>query len=142
MGRIIGIDYGRKRCGIAVTDVSGIIASPLTTVSSAGLMAFLKEYIGVEDVECVVIGEPRQMDYSVSESEQFILPFIKQLRKTFPDIPIERVDERFTSKLASQAILDSGVSKKNRRDKALVDKVSAAIILQTYLEMKPGQGEK
>lgn len=142
MGRIIGIDYGRKRCGIAVTDVSGIIASPLTTVPSAGLMAFLKEYIGVEDVACVVIGEPRQMDYSVSESEQFILPFIKQLRKTFPDIPIERVDERFSSKLASQAILDSGVSKKNRRDKALVDKVSAAIILQTYLEMNPAQGEK
>ena len=136
MGRIIGIDYGRKRSGIAVTDPAGIFASPLTTVPTHELLEFLKKYFAKEDVDCIVIGEPKQMDNTVSEAEQYIKPFIKQLGKTFPDIRIERVDERFTSMLATQAILDSGISKKSRRDKALVDKVSAAIILQTYLEMK------
>ena len=136
MGRIIGIDYGRKRSGIAVTDPQGIFASPLTTVPTHELHEFLQKYFAEEDVDCIVIGEPKQMDNTVSESEQYIKPFIKRLGKTFPDIRIERVDERFTSMLATQAILDSGVSKKSRRDKALVDKVSAAIILQTYLEMK------
>lgn len=137
MGRIIGIDYGRKRCGLAVTDPLGMIASPLTTVPASELLDFLKKYIQEEDVECIVIGEPRQMDYSVSESEKYIKPFIGLLKKTFPDMLLERVDERFTSMMASQAILQSGAKKKDRRDKALVDKVSAAIILQTYLEMKP-----
>lgn len=136
MGRIIGIDYGQKRCGIAVTDPSGIIASPLTTVSTHELMTFLTKYVSEEEVECIVIGEPRQMDYSVSESEKFILPFIKRLKKAFPEILLERVDERFTSMMATKAILDSGINKKGRQDKALVDKVSAAIILQTYLEMR------
>jgi putative Holliday junction resolvase len=135
MGRIIGIDHGRKRTGIAVTDPSRIIASPLTTVPTHELMEFLKKYISEEGVDCIVVGEPKQMDYSASESEQFIKPFLKQLKKTFPEITIERVDERFTSKMAMQAILDSGINKKRRRDKALVDKVSAAIILQTYLDM-------
>jgi putative Holliday junction resolvase len=134
MGRIIGIDYGQKRCGIAVTDPSGIIASPLTTISTHELMTFLIKYISEEEVECIVIGEPRQMDYSVSESEKFILPFIKRFKKAFPEILVERVDERFTSKMATKAILDSGINKKGRQDKALVDKVSAAIILQTYME--------
>jgi putative Holliday junction resolvase len=136
MSRTIGIDYGRKRCGIAVTDPDGIIASPMTTIPSHELLSFLKKYISEEDVDCIVIGEPRQMDNTASEAEQYIAPFIKQLQKTFPEIGIERVDERFTSMMASQAILQSGVSKKTRRDKSLVDKVSAAIILQTYLEMK------
>jgi putative Holliday junction resolvase len=135
MGRIIGIDHGRKRTGIAVTDPSRIIASPLTTVPTHELIEFLKKYISEEDVDGIVVGEPKQMDYSASESEQFIKPFLKQLKKTFPEITIERVDERFTSKMAMQAILDSGINKKRRRDKALVDKVSAAIILQTYLDM-------
>ena len=134
MGRIIGIDYGRKRTGIAVTDPSRIFASPMTTVSTHDLIEFLKKYIAEEDVDCIVVGEPRQMDNTASESEQYIKPFIKQCGKIFPEITIERVDERFTSMLASQAILDSGISKKNRRDKALVDKVSAAIILQSYLD--------
>lgn len=136
MGRIIGIDYGRKRSGIAVTDPDGIIASPMTTVPSHELLEFLKKYIADEHVDCIVIGEPKQMDYSVSESEKYIVPFINQLRKAFPDMKVERVDERFTSIMASEAILQSGISKKNRRDKALVDKVSAAIILQTYLQIK------
>lgn len=137
MGRIIGIDYGRKRCGIAVTDPDGIIASPLTTVPSFELLDFLKKYIEEEDVDCIVIGEPKQMDYSVSEAEKYIAPFIGKLKKAFPDMKLERVDERFTSMMASQAILLSGAKKKDRRDKSLVDKVSAAIILQSYLEMRP-----
>lgn len=136
MARVIGIDYGRKRCGIAVTDPDRIIASPLTTVASHELIEFLKRYMDEEDVDCIVIGEPKQMDYTASESEQYIKPFVKQLGKVFPGITIERVDERFTSMMASQAILDSGAGKKERRDKALVDKVSAAIILQTFLDMK------
>jgi putative Holliday junction resolvase len=136
MSRTIGIDYGRKRCGIAVTDPDGIIASPMTTVPAHELLIFLKKYISEEDVECIVIGEPRQMDNTTSEAEHYIAPFIKQLRKAFPAIGIERIDERFTSMMASQAIMQSGINKKGRRDKSLVDKVSAAIILQTYLEMK------
>jgi len=134
MARIISIDYGRKRSGIAVTDPSRIIASPLTTVSTHELLDFLKKYISEEDVDCIVIGEPKQMDNTASEAEQFIKPFIKQLMKAYPDMKIERVDERFTSMMASQVILDSGINKKGRRDKALVDKVSAAIILQSYLD--------
>ncbi len=138
MGRIVAIDYGRKRSGIAVTDPEGIIASPLTTVPTHELLDFLKKYFAKENVDCLVIGEPKQMDYSVSEAEQYIAPFIKLVKKAFPNLKLERVDERFTSMMASQAILDSGISKKDRRDKGLVDKVSAAIILQTYLEMNTG----
>lgn len=136
MGRIMAIDYGRKRCGIAVTDPLGMIASPLTTVPTHEIHVFLKKYIAEENVDCLVIGEPKQMDYTASEAEKYIAPFIKQVRKVFPDMKIERVDERFTSQLASMAILDSGVNKKSRQDKSLVDKVSAAIILQTYLDMR------
>jgi putative Holliday junction resolvase len=136
MGRILAIDYGRKRCGIAATDPLGMIASPLTTVSTHELLDFLKKYIAEEDVDCLVIGEPKQMDYTASEAEQFIAPFIRQAGKVFPGLKIERIDERFTSALASMAILDSGIGKKARQDKRLVDKVSAAIILQTYLEMQ------
>lgn len=137
MARVLAIDYGRKRCGIAVTDPEGIIASPLTTVPANELLDFLKKYISEEDVDCIVIGEPKQMDYSVSEAEKYIAPFIGQLKKAFPNMQLERVDERFTSLMASQAILDSGAKKKDRRDKSLVDRVSAAIILQSYLEMRP-----
>jgi len=138
MGRIVAIDYGRKRTGIAVTDPLGIIASPLTTVPTHELLEFLKKYFREENVDCMVVGEPKQMDYSASEAEKYISPFIKQLSKAFPGLKVERVDERFTSLMASQAILESGISKKERQDKSLVDKVSAAIILQTYLEMKSG----
>ena len=138
MGRIVAIDYGRKRSGIAVTDPLGMIASPLTTVPTHELLGFLKKYFDEEDVECLVIGEPKQMDYTASEAEKYISPFIKRLKKVFPEIKIERIDERFTSGMAAQAILASGKSKKDRQDKSLVDKVSAAIILQTYLEMGTG----
>jgi len=136
MERILAIDYGRKRCGLAVTDPEQIIGSPLTTVATHELLPFLKKYIEEEDVECIVVGEPKQMDSSVSEAEQFIIPFVKKLRNMFPDLRLERVDERFTSMMATKAILDSGAKKKDRQDKSLVDKVSAAIILQTYLEMR------
>jgi putative Holliday junction resolvase len=137
MGRILAIDYGRKRTGIAVTDPGGMIASPLTTVATHELMDYLKKYIAAEDVECLVVGEPRQMDYSASEAEKFITPFIRHFSKAFPGLAIRRVDERFTSKMASEVIAGSGIGRKARRDKSLVDKVSAAIILQTYLEMNP-----
>jgi len=136
MGRVLAIDFGRKRCGIAVTDPLGMIASPLTTIRTHELIGFLKKYIAEEDVECLVVGEPMQMDATASEAEQFIAPFIKQAGKELPGLRIERIDERFTSVLASRAILDSGLGKKARQDKSLVDKVSAAIILQTYLEMQ------
>ncbi|MBE9484780.1 MAG: Holliday junction resolvase RuvX [Bacteroidetes bacterium] len=138
MGRIIAIDYGRKRTGIAVTDPDRIIASPLSTVPTHELIGFLTKYIEEEGVDCLVIGEPKQMDYTASEAEKYIAPFIKQVSKSFPDLKIERVDERFTSRMALQVILESGISKKGRRDKSLIDKISAAIILQTYLEMNNG----
>ncbi len=138
MGRIIAIDYGRKRTGIAVTDPDRIIASPLSTVPTHELIGFLTKHIEEEGVDCLVIGEPKQMDYTASEAEKYIAPFIKQVSKSFPDLKIERVDERFTSRMALQVILESGISKKGRRDKSLIDKISAAIILQTYLEMNNG----
>jgi len=138
MGRIIAIDYGRKRTGIAVTDPDRIIASPLITVPTHELIEFLTKYIEEEGVDCLVIGEPKQMDYTASEAEKYIAPFIRQVSKSFPDLKIERVDERFTSRMASQVVLESGISKKGRRDKSLIDKISAAIILQTYLEMNNG----
>lgn len=136
MGRIVAIDYGRKRTGIAVTDELQIIATALQTVPSHQAIAFLKEYASKENVSCFVVGEPRQMNNEPSESVIYIDPFIKQLRKQFPDIPVERMDERFTSKMASQAILQAGLKKKDRQNKALVDSVSAVIILQSWLEMK------
>lgn len=136
MGRIIAIDYGQKRVGIAVTDIGQIIAGPLETVHSKDILAWLKEYLSHEDVECIVVGEPRQMNNEPSESALFIDPFVKTLQKTFPTILIDRIDERFTSKMASRAILLSGARKKDRQDKSLVDKVSAAIMLQSYLDMR------
>lgn len=136
MGRALAIDYGRKRCGIAVTDEFQMIASPLCTVTSGDLITFLKDYVINEIVDVFVIGESVQMDGTPSQSAEFIEPFIKLLKKTFPAIPVERIDERFTSKMASQTIRQSGAKKKDRQDKGLIDRVSAAIILQTYLEKK------
>lgn len=133
MGRVIAIDYGRKRVGLAVTDELRIIATALTTVHSKDIFSYLEDYCKAEMVDCFVVGEPRQMNYDVSEASEFIEPFVKKLKKTFPLIPVERHDERFTSKMASQAILDAGLKKKKRRDKALVDKVSAVLILQSWL---------
>ena len=133
MARILAIDYGKKRTGIAVTDQLQIIASGLTTVSTNELYSFLKEYTNNEKVELFLVGEPKQMDNSVSESEALIAPFIDELMKLFPTIPIKRIDERFTSKMAFQTMIDSGLKKKQRQNKALVDEISATIILQSYL---------
>jgi putative Holliday junction resolvase len=136
MARIMAIDYGQKRTGIAVTDELQIIATGLTTVSTASLLDFLHEYLKNNQVECFVIGEPRQMNNMASESAIFIEPFVKRLKKEFPEIPTERVDERFTSLLAARTIREAGLKKKDRQNKALVDTVSAVIILQGYLDKK------
>jgi putative Holliday junction resolvase len=136
MGRILAIDYGVKRTGIAVTDDLQIIASGLTTIATKDLLPFLKTYILKEQVELFVIGEPKQMNNEVSESEVFIKVFIDKLTKAIPNIPIKRVDERFTSKMAFQTMIDSGLKKNQRKNKALVDEISATLILQSYLYYK------
>ncbi|MGQ3678087.1 MULTISPECIES: Holliday junction resolvase RuvX [Tenacibaculum] len=136
MGRILAIDFGKKRTGIAVTDELQIIASGLTTVNTSELITFLKEYTQKENVELFLVGKPKQMDNSDSESEVLITPFLQKLEKAIPSIPIKRVDERFTSKMAFQTMIDSGLKKKQRQNKALVDEISATIILQSYLYNK------
>ncbi|TCK66730.1 putative Holliday junction resolvase [Winogradskyella wandonensis] len=133
MGRLLAIDYGTKRTGIAVTDELQIIASGLTTVDTSSLVAFLKDYISKETVDKIIIGLPKQMDNAASESEVYIQKFLIKLEKEIPEIPVERVDERFTSKMAFQTMIDSGLSKKQRRNKALVDEISATLILQSYM---------
>ncbi|MDG5492359.1 Holliday junction resolvase RuvX [Psychroserpens sp. SPM9] len=133
MARILALDYGTKRTGIAVTDELQIIASGLTTVPTKELLSFLEQYTSEEQVELFVVGEPKQMNYEASESELSITKFLAQLAKRIPHIPIKRVDERFTSKMAFQTMIDSGLKKKQRQDKALVDEISATIILQSYL---------
>ena len=136
MGIIIALDFGKKRTGIAVTDPLQLIASGLTTVETKDLISFLKNYCSKGTVESFVIGLPKQMNNQPSESEQLIQPFLKTLRNTFPEIAIEREDERFTSKMAFQTMLDSGMKKKKRKDKAIVDEISATLILQSYLNRK------
>lgn len=136
MGRILAIDFGEKRTGIAITDELQIIASGLTTVDTKNLLAFLKEYTNKESVELFVLGKPTQMDSTDSESEKHILRFLTSLEKNFKNIPIIRVDERFTSKIAFQTMIDSGLKKKQRRNKGIVDEISATIILQSYLYSK------
>jgi len=133
LGRILALDYGKKRTGIAITDELQLIASGLTTVPTHEIFHFLKEYVSSEKVEKFIVGEPKQMDNTPSESEGSIIFFMAKLKKEFPQIPIERQDERFTSKMAFQTMIDSGLKKKQRRDKALVDEISATIILQAYL---------
>ena len=133
MARILALDFGSKRTGIAVTDELQIIASGLTTVPSAELLDFLKKYFSEENVEMVLLGEPRQMNNTASESEVSIQEFLKKFSEKFPQMKLERVDERFTSKMAFQTMIDSGLKKKQRRNKALVDEISATIILQSYL---------
>ncbi|WP_031429268.1 Holliday junction resolvase RuvX [Flavimarina sp. Hel_I_48] len=132
MARILAIDYGTKRTGIAVTDELQLIASGLTTVKTDDLLSFLKEYCEKEDVERILIGEPKRMNNEASAVEEHILKFCENLEKVIV-IPITRVDERFTSKLAVESMIKSGLKKKKRQDKALVDEISATIILQTYL---------
>lgn len=135
MGRIVAIDYGQKRCGIAVTDEMKIIATGLTTVRTHDLETFLMEYVKMNQVECFVVGEPRQMNNTPSESAKFIEPFVRRLKRLFPEIPVARHDERFTSLMASRTIREAGLKKRDRQDKALVDTVSATILLQSYMEL-------
>jgi putative holliday junction resolvase len=134
MGRIIAIDYGNKRTGLAVTDENRIIATGLDTVSTKDVIAYLKNYASKEKVDCFVVGKPMRMNFVEPEIVRNIDTFIKHLGKEIPGIAIERYDERFTSKMAFQTMIDAGLKKKDRRDKALVDKISATIILQSYLE--------
>jgi putative Holliday junction resolvase len=136
MARILAIDFGQKRVGLAITDELQIIATALTTVPATEVLPFLKEYTSGNPVECFVVGEPKQMNNTASESSKYIEPFILRLKKEFPTIPVERMDERFTSVIATQAIRDSGAKKKVRMDKSLVDTVSAVIILQSFLEKR------
>ena len=136
MSRILAIDYGQKRTGIAVTDSLQMIATGLTTVATHELMDFLVQYMQREKVERIVVGHPKQMNNEDSENMKNIVPFIKRLRAKMPDTPVELVDERFTSVLAHQAMLEGGLKKKARQNKALVDEISATIILQSYLESK------
>lgn len=134
MGILIGIDFGQKRTGIAITDPGKMIASGLTTVLTKDVMTFLEEYLQKQSVDKFVVGEPKQKDGSVSEVEESILRFIIKLKNKFADISIERYDERFTSKIAFNTLLESGVGKKKRQNKGLVDQISATLILQSYLE--------
>lgn len=130
----MAIDYGRKRCGIAVTDPLQIIANSLTTVATKDLLTFILDYVKKENVETIVIGEPKDMQNNPSESSCYIEPFIGQLKKALPEMIIKRHDERFTSKMAFQTMIDAGLGKKQRQNKSLVDTISATIILQSYME--------
>ena len=136
MGRLLSIDYGRKRCGIAVTDVLKIVATGLTTVATANLVEFIKQYVEKEDVERIVVGLPTTMRGEQSESMKYITPGINRLRKELPGIEIVFFDERFTSVLAHKSMLASGMKKTDRQDKAIVDEISATIILNDYLQSK------
>lgn len=136
MPRILSIDYGQKRTGIAVTDEMQIIASGLTTIPSDTAIPFLKDYFSKEKVEAVIIGEPKQMNGEPSQSASIIKGFVTHFSNHFPDMKVIRMDERFTSKMAFQTMIDSGLSKKQRQNKALVDEISATIMLQDYLSQK------
>jgi putative holliday junction resolvase len=139
MGRIMAIDYGQKRVGLAVTDETQIIATGLTTLHVKDLQVFLKDYMAREMVECIVVGEPRDMKNQPSNSSRFIEPFVKNLRKQYPGVLVERMDERFTSKMAFQTMVDAGLGKKSRQNKELVDTISATLILQSYMEQRKHQ---
>jgi len=136
MGRILGIDYGRKRVGLAVTDPLKIFASPLETVSTHDLDRFIEEYLTTEEIDAFVIGFPVQMNNKPSESVKYVDPFIRKLKKKFPDKKVWLVDERFTSQMAFRTMIDGGVKKDKRKDKSMVDKISASIILQSFLDRK------
>lgn len=136
MARILSIDYGKKRTGLAVTDPLQLIAGGLATVSTSELFDWLKNYIAHESVERIVIGEPRQPNGQPSENLARVQQFVNRWRKAVPEIPVEYYDERFTSVLAHQAMLDGGLRKKARQDKALVDEISATIILEDYMRSR------
>ncbi|MCJ8165409.1 Holliday junction resolvase RuvX [Pontibacter sp. E15-1] len=136
MGRILAIDYGTKRVGLATTDPLQIIANPLETVHAKDVLAYLKDYVLREPVEAFVLGMPRRLSGEATDATQHVIGFHRKLQKVFPAIPVHLVDERFTSKMAQAAMLAGGLKKKDRQDKGTVDRVSAAIILQSYLESR------
>jgi len=136
VGRILAIDYGKKRVGLAVTDPMKMIANGLDTIHPNELMKYLDGYCSSENVETIVVGYPKQMNNTDSEAVEYIRPFLKKLRKQFPDIPVELEDERFTSKMALDTMIQGGMKKKQRQDKSNVDRISATIILQSFLERK------
>jgi putative holliday junction resolvase len=136
MGRIIAIDYGKKRTGLAVTDPFQIIATGLTTVPTPELMTYLKNYVAKESVELILMGMPTNWDDSDTTATPLVRQAIGRLRKAFPDIPLETADERYTSRMATQSMLESGLKKKDRRNKALVDEIAATILLQDYLRAR------
>ncbi len=136
MARILAIDYGKKRVGLAVTDPLQIIAGRLTTIPSHTLLDFLKEYFQKEKVEKVVVGYPKQLNNEASEAVRYINPFLKKFQQIYPEMQLEIIDERFTSKIAFQTMITGGVKKEKRKDKAMVDGISATIILQSYLEQQ------
>lgn len=136
MGRLLSIDYGKKRTGIAVSDPLQIIANGLTTVETSKIFDFLNEYLQKEEVSCIVVGLPKQMNNEPSENMKRVEPFVNRVRKLYPHIPVEYWDERFSSKIAEQTMRDAGLKKKDRQNKWLVDEISAAIILQGYMESR------
>jgi len=136
LGRILAIDYGRKRVGIAVTDPLQMIANSLTTIETKNIWDFISDYLSKETVDCIVVGYPKQMNNQASDSVRYINPFLGRLRKLYPKMEVKLVDERFTSKIAFQTMIDAGLGKKARQNKALVDTISATIILQSYLEQR------
>ena len=136
MPRLLAFDFGTKRLGIAVTDPLQLFATGLTTIHPKDVIEFLKKYLLTEQVETFVVGEPKQMDGTASQSASQVKGFVTILKKNFPDIPVEMMDERFTSKMASATIAQSGLKKSDRQNKALIDTVSATIILQSYIEKK------
>jgi len=133
MGRIMAIDYGKVRTGLAVTDPVRIIASALTTVETPTLLAYIKDYCAREEVDLFVVGEAKHMDNTPSESMKLIEPFVQQLKEAFPDKEVARIDERFTSKMAFQTMIDSGLKKKQRQNKGMIDQIAATIMLQDFL---------
>lgn len=141
MGRILGIDYGRKRSGVAVTDPMQIVAGNLATVPTHTLLQFIKDYIARETVDRIVIGQPVQLNGEPSESMKYVTPFVNRLRKELPLLPVVMYDERFTSVIAHQAMIDGGMKKSDRRDKSRVDAIAATIILNDYLQSKYNQPE-
>lgn len=136
MGRLLGIDYGRKRIGLAVTDPLNIFASPLITVPSHQFESFITDFLKKEIIDAFVVGYPVKMNNQPGDTVNYVDPFIKKLEKSFPGIPVHRVDERFTSQMAFRTMIDGGMKKKDRQDKSTIDKISAAIILQSFLERK------
>lgn len=136
MGRIMAMDFGKKRTGLAVTDELQLIASGLATVPTKELLTYLNDYCKKEKVDLLVVGEPKRLHNEASEVEGTIVKFLEKLKMVLPDLPVARMDERFTSKMAFQSLIDSGLSKKKRQNKALLDEVSATIILQSYMDKK------